>query len=220
MNRIIFKNVIRQSIRHIHTEKTFKVTICGASGSVNESLIMLIKTNPLISELCICDQTNPYGIISDLVAIPSNVNVSAHKKLSRAIKDADLVVISTGVQKRRRMSYRDLFIANASHIREISETVGRFNPGALVAILTNPINSLVPLVNNILKKYSGTNPMRIMGITTLDTLRANTIIGKLEGIDPRNIEVPVVGGHSPETTVPLFSQIKHQVPISEEQVLI
>jgi len=42
----------------------------------------------------------------------------------------------------------------------------------------------------------------------LDVVRAQQFIGELKGKDPLSIKVNVVGGHSPETMIPVLSQVQ------------
>jgi len=46
------------------------------------------------------------------------------------------------------------------------------------------------------------------GVSTLDVVRAQTFIGELKNRDPTSIKVDVVGGHSPETMIPVLSQVE------------
>ncbi|NHW58811.1 malate dehydrogenase, partial [Escherichia coli] len=48
---------------------------------------------------------------------------------------------------------------------------------------------------------------RLFGITTLDIIRANTFVAELKGKDPQKTNVPVIGGHSGVTILPLLSQV-------------
>merc|ERR1712046_2321 len=56
------------------------------------------------------------------------------------------------------------------------------------------------------KKAGVYNPNTIFGVTTLDVVRANEFIGSLKGIDPADVNCPVVGGHAGVTIMPLISQ--------------
>ncbi|MFQ9622757.1 MAG: hypothetical protein ACLR17_13845 [Enterobacteriaceae bacterium] len=44
-------------------------------------------------------------------------------------------------------------------------------------------------------------------MTTLDIIRSNTFVAELKGKQPGDVEVPVIGGHSGVTILPLLSQI-------------
>lgn len=53
------------------------------------------------------------------------------------------------------------------------------------------------------------NPKRLFGVTTLDVVRASRFISEIKSTDPADENVPVVGGHSGVTIVPLLSQSNH-----------
>lgn len=48
--------------------------------------------------------------------------------------------------------------------------------------------------------------VQILGITTLDLVRANTFWAEYCGVEPKDARVPVVGGHAGVTIMPLLSQ--------------
>ena len=48
--------------------------------------------------------------------------------------------------------------------------------------------------------------LSIFGVTTLDVVRANTFVAEAKGLDVTKTSVPVVGGHSGVTILPLLSQ--------------
>merc|ERR1712008_14397 len=48
---------------------------------------------------------------------------------------------------------------------------------------------------------------KLCGVTTLDVIRANTFVGTNQGIDPKEVDVTVIGGHAGITILPLFSQV-------------
>lgn len=60
---------------------------------------------------------------------------------------------------------------------------------------------------------------RVLGVNTLDVVRAASFIGQINGIDPRKISIPVIGGHSINTIVPVLSQCKPPANITDEAKL-
>lgn len=76
-------------------------------------------------------------------------------------------------------------------------------------MLTTKVNSTVPIVAEVFKSKGVYNPKRIFGVTTLDVVRASRFISQVKKTDPANEFVPVVGGHSGVTIVPLLSQSNH-----------
>jgi len=61
------------------------------------------------------------------------------------------------------------------------------------------------------KKQGVYDPARLLGVTTLDVSRAETFIAEAAGCDPRDVHVPVVGGHAGLTILPLLSQSRPPV---------
>ena len=51
------------------------------------------------------------------------------------------------------------------------------------------------------------NPAKVLGVTKLDVVRAETFVGQLTGTDPGSVSVPVVGGHAGVTILPILSQV-------------
>ena len=49
----------------------------------------------------------------------------------------------------------------------------------MIAIISNPVNSTVPIASEMFKKAGVYDAKRIFGVTTLDIVRANAFIGKL-----------------------------------------
>lgn len=73
-------------------------------------------------------------------------------------------------------------------------------------IISNPVNSTVPIFAEVLKKHGVFNPKNLFGVTTLDVVRASTFVSSVKGLKPKDVEVHVVGGHSGVTIIPLLSQ--------------
>lgn len=77
---------------------------------------------------------------------------SITKNLIFLNKDADVVVIPAGVPRKPGMTRDDLFNVNAGIIKDIANSIAKNCPKAMVAIITNPVNTCVPIAAEILKK--------------------------------------------------------------------
>ena len=73
-------------------------------------------------------------------------------------------------------------------------------------IISNPVNSTVPIFAETLKKHGVYNKSKLMGVTTLDVVRANTFVAEHLGADVSATKVDVIGGHAGTTILPLLSQ--------------
>jgi len=80
-----------------------------------------------------------------------------------------------------------------------------------VCIITNPVNSTVPIARAIFQKAGVYDPARLFGVTTLDVCRANTFVAEKLGVSSESVSVPVVGGHAGATILPLLSQCSHNI---------
>jgi malate dehydrogenase len=117
------------------------------------------------------------------------------------------------------MTRDDLFNINAGIVKGLIEVIAEVAPKAFILIISNPVNSTVPIAAEVLKAKGVFNPQRLFGVTTLDVVRAETFVSEITGSkDPQTTTIPVIGGHSGETIVPLFSQAKPSVTIPSEKL--
>lgn len=117
------------------------------------------------------------------------------------------------------MTRDDLFNTNASIVRDLAKACAKVCPKALIGIISNPVNSTVPIAAEVFKQAGVFDPNRIFGVTTLDIVRSNAFIAENQGLCPTELNVPVIGGHSGVTIIPVLSQAKPSVKISSEDEL-
>lgn len=116
------------------------------------------------------------------------------------------------------MTRDDLFKVNAGIVQTLVKGIAEFSPKASVLIISNPVNSTVPIAAEVLKAAGVFDPKRLFGVTTLDVVRAETFAQEYTGEkDPSKATIPVIGGHSGETIVPLFSQAKPAANIPSDK---
>jgi len=135
------------------------------------------------------------------------------------MKDADIVVIPAGIPRKPGMTRDDLFNINAGIVKGLIEVIADVAPKAYILIISNPVNSTVPIAVEVLKAKGVFDAQRVFGVTTLDVVRAETFVAEIVGeANPQTLNIPVIGGHSGETIVPLFSQAKPSVKIPAEKM--
>lgn len=78
------------------------------------------------------------------------------------------------------MTRDDLFNTNASIVRDIAEASSKICPKAFLAIITNPVNSTVPIAAEVYKKNNVYDSKRIFGVTTLDVVRSEAFVSELK----------------------------------------
>jgi malate/lactate dehydrogenase len=77
-----------------------------------------------------------------------------------------------------------IILEQSIYVRNRLQAAAEVCPDAIVAIISNPVNSTVPIAAEIYKKAGKYNPKKIFGVSTLDIVRANTFIAELKGLDP------------------------------------
>jgi malate dehydrogenase len=102
----------------------------------------------------------------------------------------DLVVIPAGVPRKPGMTRDDLFKINAGIVRTLSEGIVKSCPNAIVNLISNPVNSTVPIAAEVFKKAGTYDPKRLLGVTTLDVVRANTFVVSIAFLFYLIIEFP------------------------------
>ncbi|KAK6618409.1 hypothetical protein RUM43_013602 [Polyplax serrata] len=115
-------------------------------------------------------------------------------------------------------SNEDSFPENAKIAMELAAACGEICPEALIAVVTSPTNSTVPVVCEVLKRWGRYDPNRVFGVTTLDCVRANMFVAEVLGLEPEGVVVPVIGGHSESTIVPVLSQAKPSNEFKPEEI--
>jgi len=198
-----------------------KIAVLGATGGIGQPLSLLLKASPAVSHLALYDVANTAGVAADLSHINTKTKVTAHQgngQLADCVKDSQIIIISSGVPRKPGMTRDDLFGVNASIIKELCKVCAEVAPKAVLGIITNPLDSNVPIASEVYTKVGSYDPNRIFGITTLDIIRTSAFVGEMKGIDPAELNVPVVGGHAGVTIVPLISQAKPRVDIPQDQL--
>lgn len=172
-------------------------------------------------------QTTSNKLLTGVAADISHINTKSTVKgydptpsgLAAALKGAEIVLIPAGVPRKPGMTRDDLFNTNASIVRDLAKAAAKSAPEANLLIISNPVNSTVPIVAEIFKKEGVYNPKRLFGVTTLDVVRASRFVSEIKDTDPADEQITVVGGHSGVTIVPLFSQSKHADLVGNAELL-
>ncbi|KAL4180017.1 hypothetical protein AMTRI_Chr13g90060 [Amborella trichopoda] len=199
----------------------FKVAVLGAAGGIGQPLAMLMKMNPLVSVLHLYDVVNSPGVTADVSHIDTSAVVRGFlgkEQLENALTGMDLVIIPAGVPRKPGMTRDDLFNINAGIVKTLCEGIVNCCPNAIVNLISNPVNSTVPIAAEVFKKAGTFDPKRLLGVTMLDVVRANTFVAEVLGVDPKDVDVPVVGGHAGVTILPLLSQVKPQYTFTADEV--
>ena len=188
-----------------------KLTLLGAAGGIGQTLALLLKLRlPVGTELALYDisPVTP-GVAVDLSHIATSVKAigyAGEENLAAALKDAHMVLVTAGVARKPGMTRADLFNINGNIIKNLIEKVADVCPNACIGIVSNPVNTLVPLAAEVLRKKGVYDKRKLFGVSTLDVVRAKSFVSELKEKHAETVKVPVIGGHSGPTILPLLSQ--------------
>jgi len=203
------------------SQRQSKVAVLGAAGGIGQPMSLLLKQSPLVSHLALYDIVNTPGVAADLSHISTRAKVTSHQgpdDLKAALEGCDVVAIPAGVPRKPGMTRDDLFNTNASIVQNLTEACAKYCPKAIICIISNPVNSTVPIASEVYKKVGVYDPARIIGVTTLDIVRANTFVAEAKGLDVNDVSVPVIGGHSGVTILPLLSKVTPNVSFTQDEI--
>merc|ERR1719189_3039181 len=193
----------------------------GASGGIGQPLSLLLKLNPAVSKLALYDIVHTPGVAADLSHCETKAVTSGFvgaDQLEESLVGAEIVVIPAGVPRKPGMTRDDLFNTNASIVANLAAAAAKVCPKAMIAIISNPVNSTVPIASEMFKKAGVYDAKRIFGVTTLDIVRANAFIAEKKGLDPANVNCPVIGGHAGVTIMPIISQCTPSVTFPDDEL--
>ena len=171
--------------------------------------------NPRVNNLHLFD-IEEAGVAADLSHISTDCKVKGFhgpQMIEYAIRDMDLVICPAGVPRKPGMTRDDLFNTNAGIVAGLSEAMATYAPKAWFAIISNPVNSMVPMASDIYDQC-GACAKNIFGVTTLDLVRAEAFISEMNGSSAEKQKIPVIGGHAGSTIIPLLSKSEPPLPNS------
>jgi malate dehydrogenase len=202
------------------SSRSYKVAVVGASGGIGQPLSLLLKLDKNVTQLSLFDMVRTVGVAADISHCSSPAKCSGFvgaEQMGDALQGCNVVVIPAGVPRKPGMTRDDLFNTNAGIVKGIAEQCAKSCPDAMFLIISNPVNSTVPIFAETLKKAGAYNPKKLFGVTTLDVVRANTFVAENQNFDVDNTNVTVIGGHAGTTILPLLSQVPG-AKFSEEDI--
>ncbi|XP_004927816.1 malate dehydrogenase [Bombyx mori] len=192
-------------------KRNVQVSVIGAASDIGSYVSLFLKRNSKVSKLHLYDDDDRIkGTELELSNLPGGPSVSAFigdTNLEQAIHSSNLVVMVSRMPRKPGNTREQMLGANAPLIQRLCKAIAAQNQEAFVAISTNPINYLIPFASTVMYKYGCYNPSKMFGITHIDTSRSRSFVAKALKINAQEIQVPVIGGHSDKTIIPLFSNL-------------
>jgi len=117
----------------------------------------------------------------------------------RAIKDADVVIVTAGIARKPGMSRDDLIGINTGVMQSVGEGIGKNCPNAFVICITNPLDAMV----GVLREAAKLKPNKCVGMAgVLDSARFRYFLAEEFSVSVEDVTAFVLGGHG-DTMVPL-----------------
>lgn len=153
---MMMKSFIAKTSKAITGIRGYKVAVLGASGGIGQPLALLLKLDNQVTELSLFDVVRTPGVAADIshCCTPAKVNgFVGMEEISKALTGSQIVVIPAGVPRKPGMTRDDLFNTNASIVRGLAEACAKSCPNAFFLIISNPVNSTVPIFAKTLQNH-------------------------------------------------------------------
>ena len=195
-----------------------KIAIIGAGGNVGASCALWAAAKEL-GDIVAVDIPQAEGTVKgrmlDLAqAMPiERADATITGTTSYAdIADSDVVVITAGLPRKPGMSRDDLIEKNVQIVRQVSENVKKHAPGAIVIVVSNPLDAMVYTA----WKTTGFDTHRIVGQAgALDVARFKTFIAMETGYSVEDVNALLLGGHGDDMVpLPRFTNIAG-IPVTQ-----
>lgn len=119
----------------------------------------------------------------------------------KAIKGADVCIVTAGIARKPGMSRDDLVATNTSIIGKVGAEIKKHAPNAFVIVITNPLDAMV----YVMQKVTGFKANKVVGMAgVLDSARFKLFLAQKLGVSTRDVQTFVLGGHG-DTMVPMVS---------------
>lgn len=181
-----------------------KVSIIGA-GEVGASCATCLAERDFVNEIVILDVKKGLaeGKALDLRQSAAlkrfDTIISGVTSDYSAIKNSDVVVITSGIARKPGMERSDLIATNAGIVQEVSGQVAKNSPDSVIIVVSNPLDVLCYCAF----KNSGFPSNRVMGMSgLLDVARYKSFIAEALNVSTKDIQALILGGHG-KTMVPM-----------------
>lgn len=175
--------------------KSNKVVLIG-DGAVGSSYAYTLVTQGIVDELAIIDvnKERVAGDVKDLAHASALCAKNTHLKVGtyEDCADADIIVITAGVNQQPLETRLDLVTKNTEIYKEIIANIMAYKFSGIFIIATNPVD----IMAYVTKKLSGFPKEKVIGSgTVLDSARFKHELALLTKISPANIDAQIIGEH-------------------------
>lgn len=182
-----------------------KVTVVGA-GNVGATCANVLVTQQIADEVVLIDIKPGFaeGKAMDIMQTANILHLST--RLTGVTNDyektagSDMVVITSGIPRKPGMTREELIGVNAGIVKQVTESVLKYSPDAVIVCVSNPMDTMTYLIH----KVAGIPKNRIIGMGgALDSSRFKFYLSQALEANPNEVEGFVIGGHGDTTMIPM-----------------
>ncbi len=171
-----------------------KIAVIGA-GAVGATTAYSLMIKNLTAEIVLVDvnkekEEGESLDMSDAMSFSETGGVKAGDY--KDVKDADIIILTAGVAQKPGETRLDLVAKNKAITISIFKEVGEIKSSAIIVVVSNPVDVITYLVQEI----SGLPKNQVFGTGTgLDTARLRSNLAKRFDVDSKQVEGFVLGEH-------------------------
>jgi malate/lactate dehydrogenase len=183
-----------------------KISIFGASGIVGSCTAFVLADRGLADEIVMLG-TRQNIITSHAMDIQAAMTGRKHIVLRSGsyadISGSDIVIIAAGVHFPAKTPVAEKLEPNIPIIKNISNNIENYCPGAVVITASNPVDFL----NYAVYLSTSLDRHKLIGFSLNDSTRFRMVLADALGISSARVEGLVMGEH-PGCSLPIFSCVK------------
>ena len=182
--------------------KKGKIVLVG-TGFVGMSMAYSMLNRGGIKELVLIDINKDKTIGEEmdlshgLPFAPQKMNIKAGEY--DECKDAEIVVITAGINQKPGQSRLELTAINAKMMKEITQNIMKSGFNGVIIVASNPVD----VMTYVVAKESGLPKNKIIGSgTVLDTARLRYLMAEYLNVSSKNVHAYIMGEHGDSSFVP------------------
>ena len=158
-------------------------------GGIKELVLIDINKDKTIGEEMDLSHGLPYA--------PQKMDIKAGEY--DECKDAEIIVITAGINQKPGQSRLELTTINAKMMKEITQNIMKSGFNGVIIVASNPVD----VMTYVVAKESGLPKNKIIGSgTVLDTARLRYLMAEYLNVSSKNVHAYIMGEHGDSSFVP------------------
>ncbi|XP_050426455.1 malate dehydrogenase, mitochondrial-like [Adelges cooleyi] len=199
-----------KSIKICTLAKKIGVALFGVRGPMGLKAATSLQRSPYVSDLAVYSDIQTVSKLNALKDMNPACRFRAYADdlyVRDVLKYADIVVLSPDDCGDTTGDKCDVFGRKAEQMEKLAKDISKYRPEAWTVVAERPVNSMVPLVSEVYRRNGTLDVSTVFGLMTTQVLKANALVARVLCAGPESVNVPIVGGNSAETCVPIVSSV-------------